>query len=264
MVKKKIIESVTATDSKSRRWKSLFTAGKIAYENGEWRQAESLLARARELARELPESSFAVPASEIGVAVVALARRQAQDAASRLQKCVSELRNHSKSSHKELLAVALRFHAQALVDVGDERNAEKELQESASILSELGVDAGVQLAYTLCDLCGVYLMQGRISDAEDLITSAMEILFAVLGPESAEYARADMIYAVCREPEEQLSKTSEGIERLEYVFGDRHPNVSRVLGRYLKVLAERGEATKLDEAKERFLVGGNALKKQQT
>ncbi|MFN8554389.1 MAG: hypothetical protein U0103_23170 [Candidatus Obscuribacterales bacterium] len=254
MVKKKITEAVKSDDAKSKRWRSLFAAGRMAYETGELRQAESLLARAMELAKDIPERTFAVNATEIGTAAILLAQKRTKEAESRLRKSITTLEGESGSTLEELLAVALRFHAQALVDFGDERTAEGELKRSATILGKLGSDAAVQMAYTLCDLCGLYLVQGRISEAEKNILDAMQILCSVLGPEAPEYIRADMIYKLClpMQSDTMLDTAADGIMQMEYFHVSKHPNIARALGRYMKVLSDRGDATRLEEAKQRF------------
>ena len=260
MVKKRVIESVTSTDMKSRRWKTLFASARLAYDAGELRQAESLLARARELAHELPEHSFAVHATEIGSAAVFIAKKKPRDAASRLRKPISTLESNPDPAHKELLGVALRFHAEALAEMGDYNEAEKELKRSVMILEEVGVDAAVQLGYSLCDLAGLYLIQSRISESHEFINSAMDILFSALGPESPEYTRADMIYTVCMfsDSPERSEVAADGIQRMEYMYGINHPNIHRAIDRYLKVLAEKGDETRLAAAKERFAVKASA------
>jgi|LakMenEpi03Aug12_release.lakeMendotaPanAssembly.Ray.scaffolds.fasta_scaffold518772_1 tetratricopeptide (TPR) repeat protein len=260
MIKTRVTEVLTDTDPKTRRWKSLFAAGRMAYEAGELRQAASLLARARELANELKQHTFATNASDVGLSAILLAEGKSREAANKLQKTISHLRGSSENEMKELLGVAMRFHAEALLDMGDPREAEKELKESISILQELGIESCVQLAYTLCDLCGLYLEQDRISEAEHFITSAMQILFAVLGPESAEYSRADMIYAVCQQKEEPLEMAHDGIQRMQYMYGTRHPNVSRALNRFCKVLKDRGDTVRLAKAEERFRQPARGLK----
>lgn len=264
MIKSRVNDSITYTDAKSRRWKSLFEAGRMAYESGELRQAASLLARARELANELKQHSFAANASDIGLAAIALAEGKHRDVANRLQKIIANLRGNSEDDHKELLAIALRFHAEALVELGDPREAEKELKEAIEILQGLGIEGCVQLSYTLCDLCGLYLVHGRVSEAEQYITTAMQILFAVLGPDSAEYSRADMIYAVCQQQEAQMEMVHDGIQRMQYMFGSKHPNVARALNRYCKVLKERGDTERLAKAEERFRQPARGLKNSPT
>lgn len=254
MVKKKITEAVTGNDPQSKRWKATFAAARMAYETGEFRQAQSLLARAHELALTMPESSFAVNATDIGGAAILLGMRKPAEAAKRLEKSIVNLQGYSDHEHQELLAVALRFHAQALAEMGDERSAEKELQKSAEILEKLGPDAAVQLSFTLCDLCALYLVSGRASEAEAPIIKAMKIASNVLGPESPEYTRADMIYQLCAPMvyDSQMEQASIGIRRMEYAFGGKHPNITRALDSYFKVLAEKGDHAKIEEAKEKF------------
>ncbi|MBX9567269.1 MAG: tetratricopeptide repeat protein [Candidatus Obscuribacterales bacterium] len=254
MVKKRIIESITSTDTKSRRWKSLFASAKMAYEAGELRQAESLLARARELAHELPEHIFAEHATQIGIAAIYLAKKKPRDAESLLRRSLSVLESNPDPALKELYAVSLRFHADALRASGDENEAEKTLKKSAAILEDLGNDAAVQLGYTLCDLSGLYLLQGRLSEAQEYIETAMAILFVVLGPEAPEYTRADMIFAASKysDADELKDMAADGIMKMEYMFGEHHPNITRALDRYMKVLAQKGDESRLEAAKERF------------
>lgn len=254
MIKKRLADAVECHDINSKRWRSLVAAGRMAYEVGEFRQAESLLARALDLAKDLPERTFAINATEIGTAAIWVAEGRAKEAEESLRKSINTLEGESKDSLQELLAVALRFHAQALVDQGDGKTAESELKRSASILANLGDNAALQLAYTLCDLCGLYLSEGRISAAEQNILEALQLISVTVGSESAAYTRAGMIYKLClpMKDEEMLDTTADGIMQMEYFYGDKHPNIARALGRYLKMLKERGDTVRLDEAKQRF------------
>lgn len=254
MVKKKITESVVGTDIETKRWRSTFAAARLAYDSGELKQAQSLLSRTMELAEKLPAHSLAKSATEIGSAAILIAQGKAREAAKILESCICELNSYSDAAHRELLAVALRFHAQSLEASGDERTAEKELLQSADILSSLGSDASVQVAYTLSDLCGLYVTQGRQSEAETHIIKALKILSTALGPEAPEYTHADMIYQVCTpmQPDSRMESVTIDIRRMEYAFGGHHPNLTRALNRYLRVLEDRGDHTKIEEARQMF------------
>jgi len=254
MPKKTIIEAIASTDLKSRRWRSTFATARLAYEAGEPRQAETLLARALEMTHEMPERNFAEASTVIGSAAVLLAQHRSREAGARLRKIISKLEGNPDPLFKELLAVALRFNAQALADANDEREAEKELKRSAQILKELGDDAIVQLAYTLSDLCGLYLVQGRLSEAETQITRALRIINRTLGPDTGEYKRADMIYQYCLPvtDETRTATAFDGMRKMQYSFGGKHPNVDRALHRYMKVLVDRGDHARIEEAKREF------------
>lgn len=254
MVKKKIVDSISSDDPKSRRWKSLISSARLAYASGESRQAESLLVRARELATELQEKEFAVSAAEIGLGAVELAKSNHKQAASKLQRTIDVLRHTNEPKMQELLAVALRFHADALVSAESFRAAEKELLESAEILSRLGVESCVQLSYTLCDLSALYLLQGRLSEASKNINSAIDILIAALGVEDPMYVKADLICTIAMPMDYQnfCETVSCGIQKLEYIYGERHPNVARALQRYAKVLSDKGDISRLEATKEKF------------
>lgn len=262
MVKKRITDIVTSDDTKSKRWRSLFGAARMAYAECEFRQAESLLARAMLIAPELPESTFAENTTEIGSAVVLLAEKRTKEAIKRLKKCVHDLTGHSDRKHQELLAVALRFYAHALIESGDEQEAEKELTRSVEILKGIGEDARVQYAYALADLGGLYVRQGRYVKAQNDILKAMKIVSEELGTEAAEYTRTDMIYQLTLPMTEptRMEFASDAIERMQYQFGAKHPTIVRALERYMMVLSERGDKEKINEAVERFGLSAAAKK----
>lgn len=254
MVKKRVIESMVSTDPMTKRWKATFSTGRLAYENGELRQAKNLLMRALEMAKDLPERSFSVPACEIAIAAVSLAEGKTKEAEQSLSRAVSKLEGASDFETSELLGVALRFHAEALMAGGDDRAAEKELLASIEIFQKLGADAAVQEAYSTCDLCSLYLEQGRLSQAEQRITRAIAILGNVLGPEHPEYVRADMLYCAFRpmDEESRMETVGDGLQRMEYFYGHKHPNIARAVDRYLKALKSKGDEARLKEAEERF------------
>lgn len=263
MVKKRVTALVASTDPKAKRWRSLAAAARMAYETGEFRQAESLLARALELARTLSEKSVAVPTTEVGMAAVWLAEDRLREAAGQLQKTIAALEAESDLAHKELLAVALRFYANLLSDEGDEREAEKALLRSVKLLEGIGAEASVQLAYTLSDLAGLLVVQERISEAEKYISIAMDILHSLDDIDSAELARVTMIYKLC-EPQAQedlLDQASAGIMQMQYQYGAKHPNMSRALKNYLRVLRQRGDTDRIERAEKRF---SNLVSKKQT
>lgn len=254
MVKTRITEGVTANDPKTKRWRSLFSSARMAYADGQFKQAESLLARAALIATELPEREYAEKTTEVAAAVVLLAAKRIVEAMARLKKSITELEGSPDNLHKELLAVALRFYAQALIEHGSERDAEMELKRSLEILSKLGPEARVQQAYSYCDLGGLYLKQGRYSEGEHNVIKGLKIISQELGPESAEYTRADMIYQLClpMNEETRMDSVSDALEKMQYGFGFRHPNIDRAVTRYLHVLSERGNKEKLEETKKKF------------
>jgi tetratricopeptide (TPR) repeat protein len=226
----------------------------MAYEIGEYRKAESLLAVCMELTKEMPERNFAAKSTEVAVGVVYLAQGRIREAETQLQKSIGLLEGEPDPSMQELLAVAIRFYAQVLVENGDERAAETELLRSAAILKKIGSEAVVQLALTLCDLCGLYAGQGRYSEADKYIVNAMKIMGAEFGTGTAEYVRTDMIYTLLipMQSDSRMDTAAEGIRRMEYAYGGKHPNVARALRRYFKVLEERGDTVRIEEAEKQF------------
>jgi tetratricopeptide (TPR) repeat protein len=264
MSKKRISEGVTSKDPQSSRWRTKFSAARMAYENGEYRKAESLLAVCVELTKEMPERDFARKSTDAAIGVVYLSSGRIREAESQLQKSISSLEGEPDPQMQELLAVTLRFYAQVLIRNGDERGAETELLRSVDILKKIGRQSIVQLALTLCDLCGLYASQGRYSEAERYIVDAMKIMGAEFGPGAAEYVRTDMIYTLLTPmaDESRLDTASESIRRMEYAFGGKHPNVARALERYFKVLGERGDTARIEEAEKQFGITRKELVKE--
>jgi tetratricopeptide (TPR) repeat protein len=254
MPKKRMSEGVTSKDPASSRWRTKFSAARMAYETGEFRKAETLLARCLEIAKDLPERQFALSSTDVAIGAVQLAAGRVREADTRLQRAITLLEGDPDPLMQELLAVTLRFHSQVLVESGDERAAESELKTSAEILRKVGREAVVQLAYTLSDLCGLYATQGRYSEAEQNIVQAMKIVGAELGPQSPEYVRTDMIYEFLTpmSADSRLDFVSEGIQKMQYTHGGKHPNVNRALHRYFTALEKRGDEGRIAEAQKQF------------
>ena len=255
-MKTRITQGVTSNDPKSKRWRSLFASGRLAYGEGKLREAESLLTRALLLAADLPEAEFARSTTEIGLAAVVLAEKREVEAIKLLRKCIGELDGRSDYLHKELRAVALRFLGKALIDQGKESDGEVELKKSLEILKQLGPEAELQKAYTRCDLGGLYLVLGRHGEAGNYIIDGLKILSETVGTESAQYVRADMIYQACMPMSEatQIEIVGDAIDRMRYAYGHDHPSIERAVAKYLTVLNERGDTAKIEETKERFNV----------
>jgi tetratricopeptide (TPR) repeat protein len=254
MSKKRISEGVTSKDAHSSRWRTKFSVARMSYEAGEYRKAESLLATCIELTKDMPEREFARTSTDIAIGAVYLAEGRMREAESQLQKSISSLEGDPDPQMQELLAVAVRFYAQVLVENGDPRAAETELLRAVAILRKIGREAVVQLALTLCDVCGLYATEGRYSEAERYIVDAMKIMGSEFGSDSAEYVRTDMIYTLLTpmQIDSRLDTAAESIRRMEYAYGGKHPNVARALQRYFKVLEERGDTARIEEAEKQF------------
>ncbi len=221
---------------------------------GEYRQCESLLYRAMEQAKNLKDSTFATNTCHVGLGAVYIATGKIDQAREQLQTAISALSGSGDSALQELSALARRFYAEVLTEAGDQAGAEDQLQTAISTLEQLGVECAVPLAYTLSDLATLYITQGKLKDAKDLIFSALDLLERALGPENPEYIRAYLIYNICdsKDEEEMLSQVEDGILSMQYQFGQKHPSITRALRWYMKKRQERGETEKIAELKERF------------
>jgi tetratricopeptide (TPR) repeat protein len=242
-------------------WKSRFAAAKGAYEMGEFRQCESLLYRAMEQAKNLKESTFATNTCHVGLGAVYIATGKLDQAREQLQAAINALSGSGDAALRELSALARRFFAEVLTESGDEEGAEDQLRSAIGILEQIGAECSVPLAYTLSDLATLYITQGKLKDGKELVFSAMDLLERALGPENPEFIRANLIYNISesKDEEEMLSQVEDGILRMQYQLGQKHPSITRALRWYLKKREARGETEQIAELKERFDMHVKAL-----
>lgn len=254
MSQKRLTDAMVATDHPTKLWKSRISAAKGAYQQGEFRQCETLLFRAIEQGKLLKEHEFAVNACHVGLGALYIATAKLNDAQKHLEQAMHALSGSGEPALRELYAVALRFHAQVYLELGDHASCERELRQAMQILEELDGDGAVQLAYVMSDLAVMYAADGKLPDARDLLFSSMELLELTLGSGNAEYMRASMIYSVCQQEglEELLTQGEDGIFAMQYQLGQKHPNVVRALRWYLSKLVELGETERVAEARKRF------------
>lgn len=254
MPQKRLTDAIVSNDHDTKLWKSRINAAKGAYQQGEFRQCETLLFRAIEQAKSLKDHQFAVNACHVGLGAMYIATAKLKDAANHLDQAMHALAGSRESALRELYAVALRFHSQVYLELGDHASCERELREAMQILEDLEGDGAVQLAYVMSDLAVMYASDGKLSDARDLLFSCMELLELTLGSDSTAYQRASMIYAVCRQEgvEDLLTQGEDGIFAMQYLLGEKHPNVVRALRWYLSKLVELGETERVAEAQKRF------------
>jgi tetratricopeptide (TPR) repeat protein len=249
---KAIRNAIASVDKETKRWKMTMAAARMAYESGDFHRAESLLARALEMAHTLPEHAFAEASCEAGIAAAMLAERKNEEAEKQINACIARLDGTADEALQLVLAVALRFRGQAYIGQNKFIEAETDLARSIEICKTLGDP--LQQAYSESDLCGLYLLRNEIPKAEALITKVMAKLSNSSSPSDSEYVRANLIYEAVgpMSGETRLDTIESGLQRLQYVYFPKHPNVSRAVHRYLNVLKERGEEERLKEAQRRF------------
>src|SRR5579883_2734082 len=148
----KLTDAMVSDDHDTKVWKSRFSTAKAAYDAADLKTCETLLFRLLEQAKSLKENVFAVNTSKVGLGVVYLASNKVDAAEKQLQEVIHALMSSGDTTLEELRAVALRFHARALVQKGDESGAEKELRDAIEVFEKIGPHGVVQLAYALSDL----------------------------------------------------------------------------------------------------------------
>lgn len=255
MTQPRLTDAMESHDPRTKAWKVRFACAKGAYDVGKFSECESLLHRLMEQANTIEESVFAANTCHIGLGAVYIATGKIDKAKHHLEIAINSLSGSLDESLKELSALAHRFYAEALREAGDEVEAEHELEEAVHILTELGVNGAVPLAYALSDLAALYITQEKLKDAKRLILSAMELLKQSVGCENQEYIRASVISNICDSTgeEEMMQQIDSGISKLQYQFGSKHPSITRAIRWYQKKCNERGETDTIDEIENGFV-----------
>lgn len=262
MARKRVVDARTSTDEKFQHWKTRFKSAAIVYEQGDLKEARTLMFRAKMEADTLKpqDRDFAIPACQLGIAIVSMAQGDLKEANEYFDKGTSRVTAGADDAATELYAVGLRFRAHWHMLQDDLKEAENCLRESIKLLEDLGEDSAVQLAYSLCDLCCVLLRTEQFDEATTLIKPAMEILLATVGLEDPAIDWAKMIYqtSLTKGDEELLAEVFDrSATQYQYKVGARHPNLVRALNTYATTLKKRGLTDKLESIKEKFaaLVG---------
>ncbi len=255
MVHKRTVDARESTDKNFDHWKARFKVAAGAYEQGKLTEARSLLFRALTEAEGIADKDFAVPASNLGLAVVSMDQGHDKESKELFSKGLNSLASRSDNASRELHAAGLRFFARWHERQKDLTESERCLRESVETLKSLGQGSAVQLAYSLCDLSFVLILTDRVEEADALLKAAIEILIATVGKEDDSYDWAKMLYQTChsRNDENLLIETFElAATSFQYKVGARHPNLIRAMNAYARALKQRGLTEQLNDAKERF------------
>lgn len=252
-MQQKLTDAIASSDNETKLWKARFSAARAAYDAAEFRQCQSLLHRALEQAQKLKEREFAINTCLIGLGAVSIALGQLDEADKQLEKVIRALSSSGEPALQELYGVALRFHADVMFEKGDPDTAERELRQAMDVLEKIGTEGAVQLSYALSDLATMYVKQGKLHDAKELLASAMGLLEIAVGPDDPEYTRANVIYSICQAKDEDfLVEVENSIVRMRYERGEKHPSMMKALRWYLKKLYECGDKERIAEAELKF------------
>ncbi len=255
MVHKRVVDALETADPKFKHWRTRFKTAAGAFEQGELTETRALMFRALAEAEGLDDRSFAVPASNLGIAIINMQQGNLKEAKEYFDKGLNAAKGQPDRASEELYAAGLRFRAMLHEREGALTEAENCLRESVSVLQNLSTDSAVQLAYSLSDLSFILVRLDQIEEASLLIRSAMEILLATVGTEDPTFDWAKMIFQVCHvgKDEELLMETFEmSATKWQYKVGAKHPNLVRALSVYAAALKKRGHTERLEELKENF------------
>ncbi|MGD9683913.1 MAG: tetratricopeptide repeat protein [Candidatus Obscuribacterales bacterium] len=254
MVSKRAVHSRESADKDFIKWRSRFQVATSAFEMGELKEARTLLFRLLEVAKTLDDNDFAIPASQLGIAIVSMEQGKLEESREYFDQGLSALSSSSDPACQELYAAGLRFFAIWHEKQDRLEEAERILRDSIERLKRLGNETAVQLAYSICDLCFVLIRQERMDEAEKLIESALDILKVTVGKDDPKYDWAKMLYKACLQQEEELK--ADAIEfltqQLQWKAGPNHPNLVRAVTAYEAALHKRGMVERIETARERF------------
>jgi tetratricopeptide (TPR) repeat protein len=255
MVHKRVVDAIETADPKFKHWKTRIKTAAGAFEQGELTETRALMFRALAEAEGLQDKAFAVPACNLGIAVVSLQQGNLKESKEYFDKGLSAVRTQPDPASVELYAAGLRFRAMLHEREGDLAEAENCLRESVSILQKLNAESAIQLAYSLSDLSYILVRTEQIEEAALLIRSAMEILIATVGSEDPTFDWAKIIYQICHfsRDEESLMETFEmSAIKWQYKVGAKHPNLIRALSVYAAALKKHGHTERLKELIDNF------------
>ena len=255
MVHKRVVDALETADPKFKHWRTRFKTAAGAFKQGELTETRALMFRALAEAEGLQDKGFAVPASNLGIAIINLQQGNLKESKEYFDKGLSAVKTQPDHASAELYAAGLRFRAMLHEREGDLVEAENCLRESVAVLQKLSEESAVQLAYSLCDLSFILVRTEQIEEAALLIRSAMEILLATVGSEDPTFDWAKVIFQVCHigKDEELLMETFElSATKWQYKVGAKHPNLIRALNVYAAALKKRGNTERLNELKENF------------
>lgn len=255
MTTRRAVYSRESTDKDFIKWRSRFQAATAAFEMGEMKEARTLLFRLTHVAKNLEDSDFALPACQLGIAIVGMEQGDLEESKQYFDEALNSLRASSDNSCRELYAAGLRFLALWHEKQEQLEDAERLLRESIEILKSLGNDGATQMAYSICDLSFVLIRTERISEAEKLLESAMQILKLTIGQEDPKYDWAKILYKACLQKGDQdlMADTVEFLTaQLQWKTGPGHPNLIRAVHAYEAGLKKIGMTDRIEEVRERF------------
>lgn len=255
MIRTKVIDAKQSDDPKFAKWKARFRSGALAFEEGKLDEANHVFFLALHGADKLKERDFAIPACHLAIGIIATDKGKMKEALKSLLTAETLLRGHEDKACRELYGCLLRYKADWHDRNHEKEEAERLLRQSVSVLTDLGVDSSVQLANSLSDLCFLLVRTNKLTEAEPLILSALDLYAKTLGRESPAYDWAKMIYQIClnKEDEEALYQMFEmSATTLQYKVGAQNPNLVRALKIYAHALKNKNMTESLDRAREKF------------
>jgi tetratricopeptide (TPR) repeat protein len=252
---KHLIDSISSDDPKNKIWKSRMAVARMAYHEGQFKDAEHLLALLLEQSKELKESTFATASTYCGLGAVCAATNRIEQAQKYYELGLNLVQASRDKADSELCAVILRFQANLLWDKDDLSGAQRNLERSVELLTAVGENGEHLLALSLCDLSFLHIIANRLDLAKPLIAKAMSIISRTSEAGSADYLRADMIYQLSIPGLDQESKYNIFLDtaiKEQYQLGSHNPHLVRALARFAVSAKESGRTDLIDLAKEHF------------
>lgn len=252
---KHLIDSISSDDPKNKIWKSRMAVARMAYHDGQFKDAEHLLMLLLEQSKELKDSNFATASTYCGLGAVCAATQRTEQAQKYYDLGLNLVQGSKDKADSELCAVILRFQANLLWDLDDFAGAQHKLEQSVALLTAVGEPGEHLLALSLCDLSFLQIIANRLDLAQPLIGKAMGIISRTYEPGSAEYLRADMIYQLSIPGIDQESKYNIFLDtaiKEQYQLGSHNPHLVRALARFAAAAKESGRADLIEIAKEHF------------
>ena len=231
------------------RWDKYTRAGREAYEQGRYTEAEEMVLVALKEAKSFGAQDARLATSVNDLAVLFQAQERYEEAEP-LHRRALEVREKTLGPEHPDVALSLNNLAM-LYQVQRRYEAAEPLHRRALEVRNkvLGPDH-LDVAQSLNNLGALYYKQGKYTDAEALHRQALEVREKVLGPEHPDVAvslqNLAMLYQRQGKYAEAETHYKKALEVLETALGPEHPSVVTLLKSYALLLRHADRHTEAD------------------
>lgn len=242
------IESCNQTPTDCR---AKLKAAQVAYRSGELQQCRYLLLAAHEIALNLKDNTFGLPACNLGLACIDFADGATHLAKNRVVSLLSYLENPVEPIQYELKAAASNLLATILIIENNLIEAEKALDVALASFLQLGATKELEQAYIYTRKALVKGLQEKFIEAQKFIEKS-SLLLNNCHEDNFFNIFNKAVQPVCyvTNCDDMLDRIKECICIMQYQLDARNPELVFAVSWYLHKREQRGEDEKIIEANQ--------------